>query len=495
MIYVPQGYHNGVALCQDDALYPDLWDDLLFGWDPTAQDSTGKIIGLAGGIDRTFTALASGNWRTTEEGLQVPVYNGTTFADQTQSALNLAPYTQITIVWDMQVDAYGNADKLGFESSTNFNSNQGGILCDPDESGVTAFVLGVRNASAASNSSVKITRPSAAVMHSYMVCIDLTAFTLALTTFPLICVDGASVTVTAVNDTTGQPTFGSYVWYFSSRAATSLFQAGRQGKFSIYRGLKRVDLAERSTQGETPYVRRARPKTYFIGLGTGIQFDAASNSGYQAAASTYNWSHTCTGSNRFLAVDVSLLSAGQTVTGITYNGVALSFIGAQSTVTSFGRVESWGLVNPASGSNSIAVTLSGTIASAGTAVSYTGVHQTTPTEAFNSAQATNTGSATDASVVVTSVAGQCWIHAAVATDDGSVTAGQTSRNNVTGVGGSGADEDFGPQAAGAKTMSYTGLGIVATWAIGGYAIRPIGAPSGSIIGNPNSLLLAGGSPF
>lgn len=222
------------------------------------------------------------------------------------------------------------------------------------------------------------------------------------------------------------------------------------------------------------------PFSSFSGT-TDIAFDAASNSGYQAAASTYSWSHTCTGSNRFLAVDVSLLSAGSTVTGITYNGVALSFIGAQSTVTSFGRVECWGLVAPASGTNTIAVTLSGSIASAGTAVSYTGVNQSLPTEAFNSAQATNVGAA-DATVTVTTVADNDWVHAAIATSDAAITAGQTSRNNVTGAGGSAADEDTGPVTpAGGQAMTYTGVGALATWAIGGYGIRPTSASG--LVGN------------
>lgn len=212
-----------------------------------------------------------------------------------------------------------------------------------------------------------------------------------------------------------------------------------------------------------------------------ITFDAASNSGYQAAASTYSWSHTCSGSNRFLAVDVSLLSAGSTVTGITYNGVALSLTGAKSTVTSFGRVECWGLVAPATGSNTIAVALSGSIVSSAEAVSYTGVHQTTPTEAFNSAQATNVGAA-DATVTITTVADQDWVHAAIATSDSSITAGQTSRNNVTGAGGSGANEDTGPLSASTgQVMTYTGVGALATWAIAGYAIRPITASGGTHI--------------
>lgn len=215
-------------------------------------------------------------------------------------------------------------------------------------------------------------------------------------------------------------------------------------------------------------------------VASGVQFDAAANSGYQAAASTYTFNRTVTGSNTFLAVDIALLSAGQTVTSVIDDSgggnVALTFIGAKSTVTSFGRIEQWGLVNPVAGTKSIQVNLSGTIASAAVAASYTGVHQTSPTEGFNSAQATNVGAA-DATVDITTVADNCWVHGAIATGDGSITANQTSRNNVTGAGGSGANEDNnGPKTpAGAVTMSYTAVGALATWAIGGYAIRPIAA--------------------
>lgn len=213
-----------------------------------------------------------------------------------------------------------------------------------------------------------------------------------------------------------------------------------------------------------------------------LAFDAASNSGYQSTGTSYSWSHTCTGSNRFLAVDVSLLAlAGTTVSGITYNGVALSLIGTQASGTGAVRVESWGLIAPATGSNTIVVTFSGSIvagASAGCAVSYTDVHQTTPTEAFNGATATNVGAA-DATVTITTVTDNDWVHGAVGTDDTAITANQTSRNNVTGTLGSGADEDTGPKTpAGAQAMSYTAVAALATWAIAGYGIRPVTAASG-----------------
>lgn len=209
----------------------------------------------------------------------------------------------------------------------------------------------------------------------------------------------------------------------------------------------------------------------------GISFASASSSGYTAATTSFSGAAIWSGSARMLSVDVSMFGPGVTVTAMTYGGANCTFIGGQSTVTSFGRVESWRIVQadsgaPAAGSNTLSVTLSGSVAFAVNWVAYTGVHQTSPTEAFNSAQATNVGAA-NATVSITTVAVNDWVHGAVATDDASVTANQTTRNNVTGAGGSGADEDTGPiTSPGATAISYTNVGALATWAIAGYAIRP-----------------------
>jgi hypothetical protein len=204
-----------------------------------------------------------------------------------------------------------------------------------------------------------------------------------------------------------------------------------------------------------------------------IAFDSNNSIAYQMAVSTYSWNHTCTGSNLFLAVDISLLStAGTTVSSITYNGVALSLIGVKSSISGANRIECWGVKNPTAGTHSISVTLSASISSVASSVSYTGIDQITPTEAFNSAQALNVGAA-DATVTITPTVKNTWIHGAVSTNDTSVTANQTSRNNITGALGSGANEDTGPITSITSTpISYTGVGSAQIWGIAGYALRP-----------------------
>lgn len=257
------------------------------------------------------------------------------------------------------------------------------------------------------------------------------------------------------------------------------FLSGELGEFCVWNNSQLANvgaLADPGRRFELWYPLRSR-KWISIAAAAGIAFDAASNSGYQAAASSYSWNHTCTGSNRYLTVGISMLSLAQTVTSITYNGVAMTLLGNQNSVSGAARVEMWGLIAPDTGTNLIAVTLSGAIASAGNASSYTGVNQTSPIEAWNSAQATNVGAA-DATVNVTTVADNDWCVDIVATDDAVITvgAGQTQAGNVTGAGGSGAMSYEGPKTpAGSVTMSWANVGTLATWSIGSIALRPVAA--------------------
>lgn len=226
-----------------------------------------------------------------------------------------------------------------------------------------------------------------------------------------------------------------------------------------------------------------------------IMFDAAANSGYKTASSSYSFNHTVsTGNNRYLLVGVSMLSvAGSSVTGITYNGIAMTFIGAIASASGAVRSEIWGIVAPATGTNAVAITLSTGLDSIAGAISFTGVHQISPTEGYNSATATNVGAA-DATVNVTTVADNDWVVDTVATDDTAITvgAGQSSRWNVTGTLGSGAGSTEGPKTpAGAVTMSWTNVAALATWSIGAVALRDVNAAS-LVVNQPEYPVLTGG---
>lgn len=187
------------------------------------------------------------------------------------------------------------------------------------------------------------------------------------------------------------------------------------------------------------------------------------------------WKHNVSGVNRILIVGVSIRnSVNQTVTGVTYNGTPLIFIGAQNNGTNV-RVELWQLVAPATGNNDIVVTLSASANVVGGAVSLTEVDQTNPIDAATFAPPGNSNAP---SVIVTTVTDNSWVIDTMASPDETTTvgAGQTEQwnNKVAGdVRGAGSTE--GPKTpVGAVTMSWT-LSAAQQWAIGAVALKPASA--------------------
>lgn len=218
-----------------------------------------------------------------------------------------------------------------------------------------------------------------------------------------------------------------------------------------------------------------------------IQFDMKSNSGYNTADAVYSWSHVCSGSDRILVVTVSMLSvAGSSVSGITYNSVALTKVRHDASVSGAVRTEIWYLVAPTTGSNTVEVTLSAALDSIATAQSYTGVDQVSPIDAQNGATATNVGAA-DATVDVTTVSDKAWVVDAVASTDTAITVGtnQRQRANVTGAAGSGGSSDEGYKSpAGAVTMNWTNVAALATWTISAISLKSL--PSTVVAGTLRS---------
>lgn len=80
-----------------------------------------------------------------------------------------------------------------------------------------------------------------------------------------------------------------------------------------------------------------------------------------SAGTTLTFSHTCTGASK-LVVSVQLwqdVAGTGTVSGITYNGVALTKIGEKRQASTSMQVEMWYLDAPAAGAHNIVVTISG----------------------------------------------------------------------------------------------------------------------------------------
>lgn len=226
------------------------------------------------------------------------------------------------------------------------------------------------------------------------------------------------------------------------------------------------------------------PNKYWVNTSavTGVIFDAASTSGYQAVQSTYSWSHTVTTqSNRVLVVALSLFATGSG-SSITYNGASLTNDASSTVTNGVYRTEIWYLIAPATGTNTIAVTLSGAITSVANASSYYNADQTAPIEA----RGQNTGTGNPATVSVTTInTGSVVVSNLTTVTSSGVTsaAGENQRENTAGVLGSSVLADKGPISVPASTtLTFNGIGTLDVWAISGISIKVPGDANPSVTG-------------
>ena len=215
-----------------------------------------------------------------------------------------------------------------------------------------------------------------------------------------------------------------------------------------------------------------------------LTFDAASSTIDEGGDTTVTWSHTCSGGNRALIVCIAHNgpSGGHSVSGVTYNSVAMTSIGGVSfydDITPNFRVEQWKLSNPASGANDVQITLSNSMSVTAGAVSFTGAHQTTGSLTGTQASAVNhDASSNTPSVNVSSATGEIVVDSCMSValpNPCAFTVGalQTSRwergedEGDTGYNGACSTEPGGTTI----TMSWT-LANNALWGIVGVSVKP-----------------------
>lgn len=205
--------------------------------------------------------------------------------------------------------------------------------------------------------------------------------------------------------------------------------------------------------------------------------DAVSSGSNGGSGSTLTIAHTCTGSNLLLVTYVGCNTASDIITGVTYNGVAMTratgqFIGANS-ISSY----LYYLINPATGTHNVVISNSSSVGVQGGNTSYTGVLQTGQPDATSTASTATT--ATSIANAVTTVADNSIHMAGVYTS----AAVPTSVTNGTFTAGSLLAES-NPLAitpAGSQTMTFNGASQ--NWAVVGASFSPapvvaVASPSG-----------------
>lgn len=206
--------------------------------------------------------------------------------------------------------------------------------------------------------------------------------------------------------------------------------------------------------------------------------DAASNGG-GTGAGPFTFSHTTSGANRVMVAGIAYYHPIATITAVTYNGVALTAIPSASADSGDYHVRLYALIAPATGSNTVSVSVSASVYELGAGVvTVTGAHQTSPTGTPVSATGNDMTPTVDAlansdELVMDTLS---IIHSGTL----SVGAGQTSQWNTT-VGGffkyAGSTE---AGAGGTTTMSWANTSSQ-PWALVAVPVKPVAAGGGSAV--------------
>ncbi len=208
-----------------------------------------------------------------------------------------------------------------------------------------------------------------------------------------------------------------------------------------------------------------------------LAIDAVST-GTGGGAGPFTWSHTCSGSDRVLIVGVSHNDSGDTVTGMTYNGVSMTPVPSGATSNGQYFVTQYSLIAPATGTNTVSVSMSGNVFDFGAAaISLTGADQTAPL----GTAATATGSSTTPSVNVSSAGAEIVVDTLAIVHSGtlSVGAGQTQRWNTTTSNAFIKYAGSTESGSGTTTMSWTNS-TSQDWAIVAVPVKPVAAAGTSV---------------
>lgn len=195
----------------------------------------------------------------------------------------------------------------------------------------------------------------------------------------------------------------------------------------------------------------------------------ASSSG----ATSYTFSHTVSGSDTYLVVPVYEQGSGDTVSTVTFNGAAASFLGKAKRNTADRNVYLYGLVAPDSGTHDVVVSRSGSsLAIFAGATSYNGVDQSTPTDGVD----TDSGNSTSVTSNITTTVDDCVFTGITVFSGGTPTAGTGAvRMSFYDITAAFESSPLLLGAAGAESITMNGLNNYGQVTV---ALRPTGGGGG-----------------
>lgn len=165
-----------------------------------------------------------------------------------------------------------------------------------------------------------------------------------------------------------------------------------------------------------------------------------------------------TGTNTYLTVEIAIRAASN-ITGVTYNGVAMTKLAERDQLNNTSAVQIWGLKAPASGSHDVVVSLGSYQLVSAHATLFSGVEQSTGSI---EASATAEGYSALAEVPITTLTTDAYVLAAYnvkSTVTATVGAGQTEIENTDN-----SDANLGQLMVAGKEVDAAAYTMSYTWA-------------------------------
>lgn len=220
-----------------------------------------------------------------------------------------------------------------------------------------------------------------------------------------------------------------------------------------------------------------------------IAFDAASG-GFENPNTSLTFSHTCTGSDLVLFVGVTCSLNDNVVTGVTYNGDAMTLVRKNTPNGTTRWLYLWKLISPDTGTHDVVVSSSENTFIGATSASYTGCDQTTNPEASADDSTTGTGDTS----TITTLTDNAWAGMVASAESGTIAAGAstTKRDDdtiaITGI----FDSNGAVTPAGNRSLAYTCGSSFDIHSII-YSIKPAGT-SDTVSPAAGTLTLGGNAP-
>lgn len=213
------------------------------------QDSSG------GGNRGTISGISSTTFYTSGKIGQAFNFDGVN-----DTVFNLGPTPNLTSTNTTTISFWANkrsfdsSGGLFFESSTNYNNNDGAVMFDPNSSACSGeMLLSIQDSVATGKyRSECFSRPSSNTWNNYTVIYDNSTVAGDIRLF----INGIEQSSQSIPTNTKDQAsgLGNYTWYLMSRAGSSLFNSGLMDEFYVYnRALSNSEILKLYNAGMTKY--------------------------------------------------------------------------------------------------------------------------------------------------------------------------------------------------------------------------------------------------